>query len=156
MFNVILFNPQIPQNTGNIIRLCANTGCSLHLIEPLGFAIDNSRMRRSGLDYHEFASMKIYSSWAHFLDKNPNACHNIYALTTHGNNNLLTTNFKPHDYFLFGSETSGLPSDIRDAFDAEHKMRLPMMPDNRSLNLANTVSIIVFEAWRQQGFLNGF
>jgi tRNA (cytidine/uridine-2'-O-)-methyltransferase len=155
MFNVVLYTPQIPQNTGNIIRLCANTGCSLHLIKPLGFVFDSAKMRRSGLDYHEFISVKIYENWQEFLIQNPNSIENIFALTTHGSTNILNTAFKQGCYLLFGSETSGLPTELRNSLAENQRIRLPMMPNNRSLNLANTVSIVVFEAWRQHNFAGG-
>jgi len=155
MFNIILFTPQIPQNTGNIIRLCANTGCNLHLIEPMGFKFDSSKMRRSGLDYHEFTPVKLYKDWQEFLNLNPESLYNTYALTTHGHNQILQTQFNKGDYFLFGSETAGLPVEVRQSFDAEHLIRLPMMPNNRSLNLANSVSILVFQAWGQHNFIGG-
>ncbi len=155
MFNVVLYTPQIPQNTGNIIRLCANTGCNLYLIKPLGFVFDSAKMRRSGLDYHEFTPVKIYENWQDFLAQNLNAKNNIFALTTQGKTNILNTKFNSDCYLLFGSETAGLPADIRDNLENNKRIRLPMMPDNRSLNLSNTVSIVVFEAWRQHNFAGG-
>ncbi|MFM2344344.1 MAG: tRNA ((34)-2-O)-methyltransferase [Pseudomonadota bacterium] len=155
MFNVVLYTPQIPQNTGNIIRLCANTGCSLHLIQPLGFVFDSAKMRRSGLDYHEFISVKIYENWQDFQQQNADSQGNIFALTTHGSSSIAQTQFSENCYLLFGSETSGLPPEIRDTLANDKRVRLPMMPNNRSLNLANTVSIVVFEAWRQHNFAGG-
>ncbi len=157
MFNIVLYTPQIPQNTGNIIRLCANTGCNLHLIQPLGFRFDDAKMRRSGLDYHEFANVKIHNNWQHFTQN----CYddlqenNLYALTTHGHNQISTTKFNANDYFLFGSETSGLPIEIKQNLAPASLIRLPMRPQNRSLNLANSVAIIIYHAWAQHDFIGG-
>ncbi len=156
MFHIVLYTPQIPQNTGSIIRLCANTGCQLHLIQPLGFVFDSAKMRRSGLDYHEFTSVKLYENWAFFLHENKEANpNNIFALTTKGTQLLSNLQFTHNSYLLFGSETSGLPQDIHDYLLSTHKIRLPMMPNSRSLNLANSVSIVVYEAWRQHNFVHG-
>jgi tRNA (cytidine/uridine-2'-O-)-methyltransferase len=153
MFNIILYTPQIPQNTGSIIRLCANTGCQLHLIQPLGFVFDSAKMRRSGLDYHEFTSVKLYADWTCFLNQNIEANQsNIFALTTRGKTCISNTEFTKNAYLLFGSETSGLPQSMHDYIPNTHKIRLAMMPNSRSLNLANTVSIVVYEAWRQHNF----
>jgi tRNA (cytidine/uridine-2'-O-)-methyltransferase len=150
MVNVVLVHPQIPQNTGNIIRLCANTGAGLHLVKPLGFPIDHAKMRRAGLDYHDISSMQLHESWQAFLVAHPGG--NKYALTTRGKRSPYEVKFAPDDYLVFGSETAGLPDDVRAQFAPEHCIRLPMMPNNRSLNLSNSVAITVYEAWRQMGF----
>ena len=155
MFNIVLVQPEIPPNTGNIIRLCANTGAQLHLVKPLGFPLDDARMRRAGLDYHEFSDLKVYDDWADFLARAQPAMDRMFALTTKGSHILSETIFAANDWFVLGSETRGLPDDIRNAFPSEQRIRLPMMPDNRSLNLSNTAAIIVYEAWRQCGFAGG-
>lgn len=152
MIHVILFNPQIPPNTGNILRLCANTGADLHLIEPLGFPIDHAKMRRAGLDYHEFANLNLHPNWDAFLAKERPPMHRVFALTTKGKRNVYDCKFADGDWLLFGAETSGLPDSIRDSLPPEQKLILPMMPDNRSLNLSNSVAITVYEAWRQLHF----
>ena len=155
MFHLVLVQPEIPPNTGNIIRLCANTGAQLHLVNPLGFPLDDTRMRRAGLDYHEFADLKVYEDWHDFISRaQPNAAR-MFALTTKGSNILSETVFNAGDWFVFGSETSGLPDHVRDFFPLPQRIRLPMMPNNRSLNLSNTAAIIVYEAWRQVGFVGG-
>jgi tRNA (cytidine/uridine-2'-O-)-methyltransferase len=155
MFNLVLVHPEIPPNTGNIIRLCANTGAQLHLIKPLGFPLDDARMRRAGLDYHEFSHLKAHESWGDFLrDEQPHSTR-MFALTTKGSHVLSNTEFQADDWFVLGSETRGLPDDIRESFPAHQRIRLPMMPNNRSLNLSNTAAIIVYEAWRQLGFIGG-
>ena len=150
MFNIVLFEPEIPPNTGNVMRLAANTGCALHLIEPFGFELDDKRMRRAGLDYKEFASVKTYKDWQAFVDRHPEA--NIYALTTKATESYANIEFKPRDYFLFGPETRGLPAEIR---TQHQQLRIPMREDSRSLNLSNSVALIVYEAWRQNGFMGG-
>ena len=155
LFHVVLVEPEIPPNTGNIIRLCANTGAQLHLIEPLGFPLEDAKMRRAGLDYHEFASMKVHKNWEAFLFSESPDRARIFALTTHGTTPFAGIAFQPGDVFVFGSETRGLPPDLRDAFPTEQRIRLPMRPNNRSLNLSNAVAVVVFEAWRQNGFLGG-
>ena len=155
MFNLVLVHPEIPPNTGNIIRLCANTGCQLHLIKPLGFPLDDKRMVRAGLDYHEFADLKVYDSWDDFISQAQPDSARMYALTTHGSHILNDTQFQAGDWFVFGSETAGLPNAVRDFFPTAQRIRLPMMPNNRSLNLSNTAAIIVYEAWRQCGFAGG-
>ena len=150
MFHIVLFEPEIPPNTGNIIRLCANTGCQLHLIEPLGFSMEEKGLRRAGLDYHEFASVRRYANFQQFMKQ---ACpQRLFALTTRGQNTFADNAWQEGDYFLFGPETRGLPAEVLDSLPAEHWLRLPMLPQSRSLNLSNTVAIVVFEAWRQQGF----
>ena len=150
MFHIVLFEPEIPPNTGNIIRLCSNTGSQLHLIEPLGFEMDDKRLRRAGLDYSEFANVKIHSSFDDYLDKaKPQR---LFALSTHGKKNVYDTEFKKGDAFIFGPETRGLPKSLLLEMGEEFVLRIPMKPDNRSLNLSNTAAILVFEAWRQCGF----
>ncbi|PSB91750.1 tRNA (uridine(34)/cytosine(34)/5-carboxymethylaminomethyluridine(34)-2'-O)-methyltransferase TrmL [Candidatus Pandoraea novymonadis] len=152
MFNVVLVSPEIPSNTGNIIRLCANTGARLHLIEPLGFSLDDARMRRAGLDYHEYAKMCVHSNWTKFLaDERPDP-KRMFAITTRGSRIFSNLSFLSGDWFLFGSETRGLDPNLLEIFDFPQRVRLPMQPGNRSINLSNTVAIIVFEAWRQQGY----
>ena len=150
MFHIILFTPQIPPNTGNIIRLSANTGTQLHLIKPLGFQLDEKSCRRAGLDYHALANVHLH--------KNLDECSNVlgaarlFAITSHGTKSLFDQKFAAGDAFLFGSETDGLPETIHARFTTEHKLRLPMIAGNRSLNLANAASVVVYEAWRQTGF----
>lgn len=150
MFNVVLHQPQIPPNTGNIIRLCANTGCTLHLIEPLGFTLEHSRLRRAGLDYHEFAAVRVHASVDAWLDAT--APSRVFALSTRATRSYHQAAFAPGDSLLFGSETSGLPAAMLTRWPDSQRLRLPMRPDNRSLNLSNAVAVVVFEAWRQHGF----
>jgi tRNA (cytidine/uridine-2'-O-)-methyltransferase len=150
VFNIVLFEPEIPPNTGNIIRLCANTGCQLHLIEPLGFSMDEKALRRAGLDYHEFASIRLWPDYPTFLaEAKPER---LFALSTKGTVGYTEASFEPGDYLLFGPETRGLPADVRAALPTDRVLRLPMLAASRSLNLSNTVAVIVYEAWRQQGF----
>jgi tRNA (cytidine/uridine-2'-O-)-methyltransferase len=150
MMNIVLFEPEIPPNTGNIIRLAANTGFQLHLIEPLGFELQDKLLRRAGLDYRQWADMKIYENYQQFL----NSCefNNLYAFTTRARKTYSEAIFSPGDALLFGPETRGLPAEILDSLDGDNKLRIPMVSTSRSLNLSNTVSIAVYEAWRQQGF----
>jgi tRNA (cytidine/uridine-2'-O-)-methyltransferase len=156
MFNVVLVEPEIPPNTGNIIRLCANTGAQLHLIEPLGFPLDDAKMRRAGLDYHEVAGMRVHADWATFMrDEAPEPAR-MFAFTTRGSAPFYDRAFEAGDWFVFGPETRGLPAALLDEFEAARRVRLPMRPGNRSMNLANTVAIVVFEAWRQHAFDGGF
>ena len=155
MFHVVLVEPAIPPNTGNIIRLCANTGAQLHLIEPLGFPLEDAKMRRAGLDYHEYATMKVYPSWNNFIFQNKPDINRMFALTTHGSKLSLNQSFQPGDFFIFGSEVKGLSTDILKNFPSTQCIRLPMKPNSRSLNLANSVAIIVYEAWRQNNFIQG-
>lgn len=155
MFNVVLVEPEIPPNTGNIIRLCANAGAQLHLIEPLGFPLEDSKLKRAGLDYHEYASMKVHKNWQAFLESEQPAAARMFALTTHGSSVFAETNFEAGDYFVFGAETRGLAPDLRESFPLNQRIRLPMRPNNRSLNLSNSVAIVVYEAWRQHGFAGG-
>ena len=155
MFHVVLVEPEIPPNTGNIIRLCANTGAHLHLIEPLGFSLDDAKMRRAGLDYHDYATMKVHRDWSAFLDCEKPDPMRMFALTTHGSTPFAKVAFRPGDVFVFGSETRGLDPSLRESFAPTQRIRLPMQPGSRSLNLSNTVAIVVYEAWRQNGFTGG-
>ena len=152
MFNIVLVHPEIPPNTGNVIRLAANTGCTLHLIEPLGFSMDDKHMRRAGLDYHEYAPVLRHASWEAFLANAQPERSRMFAMTTKGSRTAHDMRFAPGDWFVFGSETSGLPADIRDGFPTDQRLRLPMRADQRSLNLSNSVAIITYEAWRQNDF----
>lgn len=152
MFHIVLVAPEIPPNTGNVIRLSANTGCTLHLIDPLGFSMDDKQMRRAGLDYHEFATLRRHSDWAAFLASERPDPQRLFAMTTRGSSNVFEQRFQPGDWLVFGSETQGLPSDLRDRFPTAQRLRLPMVAGQRSLNLSNAVAVVVFEAWRQQGF----
>lgn len=155
MFHVVLVEPEIPPNTGNIIRLCANTGVQLHLIEPLGFPLDDAKMRRAGLDYHDYATMKVHPNWDAFIESEKPVLQRMFALTTHGSTPFASVAFHPGDVFVFGSETKGLDPALRESFPPSQRIRLPMRPDNRSLNLSNTVAVVVYEAWRQNGFAGG-
>jgi tRNA (cytidine/uridine-2'-O-)-methyltransferase len=152
MFNIVLVHPEIPPNTGNIIRLCANTGCQLHLIEPLGFNMEDKQMRRAGLDYHEYASVKRYPDWQAFLDAQQPDSQRLFAFTTKGQSSSFTPNYQLGDYLVFGAETAGLPPDVRTSLPPQQLVRLPMLPEQRSLNLSNSVAITVYEAWRQNNF----
>ena len=153
MFHVVLYQPEIPPNAGNIIRLCANTGAALHLIHPLGFELSESRVRRAGLDYHELASVHEHADFEAFVQavKPPR----IFALSTRGTRRYTDVAFQASDAFLFGPETRGLPQAMLDTLPKDQVLRLPMRPDNRSLNLSNAVAVVVFEAWRQAGFAGG-
>lgn len=155
MINVVLVEPEIPPNTGNIIRLCANTGAQLHLIEPLGFPLEDSRMKRAGLDYHEYAQMKVHKSWDAFLESEKPSKDRMFAITTKGRAQLANCQFLENDYLIFGSETKGLAQNIRDYFLSERALRLPMRANSRSLNLSNAVAVMVYEAWRQMDFKGG-
>lgn len=147
MLNIVLFEPEIPPNTGNIIRLCANTGFRLHLIEPLGFAWDDKRLRRAGLDYHEFTAIQKHENYAAFLQaEQPER---LFALTTKGTPAHSAVSYQEGDYLLFGPESRGLPTEILNALPAEQKIRIPMRAESRSMNLSNAVSVVVYEAWRQ-------
>ena len=150
MLNIVLFEPEIPPNTGNIIRLCANTGFHLHVIEPMGFAWDDKRLRRAGLDYHEFAAVKRHADYAAFLAAE--CPRRLFALTTKGTPAHSAVAYQEGDYLMFGPETRGLPASILDALPPGQKIRIPMMPDSRSMNLSNSVSVVVYEAWRQLGY----
>lgn len=155
MFHVVLVNPEIPPNTGNIIRLCANTGAQLHLIEPLGFPLDDAKMRRAGLDYHDYATMKVHADWHSYLAAEQPPEERMFAMTTHGSTSFASLAFQSGDVFIFGAETRGLDPALRDSFPSSQRIRLPMRPGNRSLNLSNSVAVVVYEAWRQHGFAGG-
>ncbi|MCC7006457.1 MAG: tRNA (cytidine(34)-2'-O)-methyltransferase [Ottowia sp.] len=155
MFHIVLVEPEIPPNTGNIIRLCANTGATLHLIEPLGFTLDDAKMRRAGLDYHEFANLHIHASWVDWLAHCQPDLARVFLFTTKGEGLFFQTAFKPGDWLVFGSETRGLTLDQRLLVPTHQRVRLPMQVGSRSLNLSNTVAIAAFEAWRQQAFAGG-
>lgn len=150
MFDVILYQPEIPPNTGNIIRLCANTGAKLHLVKPLGFSLDDKQLLRAGLDYHEFATISVYESWADcaagFHD-----CR-VFAVSTKGIQRYDLVNYAVGDAFVFGPESRGLPAEILKSVAESQRIRVPMVPGNRSLNLSNAVAVVVYEAWRQVGF----
>ncbi|MFC3626627.1 tRNA (uridine(34)/cytosine(34)/5-carboxymethylaminomethyluridine(34)-2'-O)-methyltransferase TrmL [Vogesella amnigena] len=153
MFTVVLYQPEIPPNTGNIIRLCANTGCELHLVKPLGFPLEDAKLKRAGLDYHEYARMVVHENWeaclAHLGERR------IFAATTKGATRHDRIAFQPGDVFLFGPESRGLPAEILDTLPSTRRVRLPMRPESRSLNLSNAVAVLVFEAWRQHDFAGG-
>lgn len=152
MFNIVLFEPEIPPNTGNIIRLCANTGCQLHLIEPLGFIMDDKRLRRAGLDYGEWQSCITHADWKTFLEtQKPKK---LFALSTKGKKWHDNHKFGEGDYLVFGPETRGLPKGILDEVGVDNILRIPMLENSRSMNLSNAVSVIVYEAWRQNNFFN--
>ena len=152
MFHIVLVTPEIPPNTGNVIRLAANTGCTLHLVEPLGFSMDDKHMRRAGLDYHEYADVRRHASWQALLDgERPDAAR-LFALTTRGTRRVHDVGFAPGDWLVFGSETSGLPQALLETIAPAQRLRLPMRVGQRSLNLSNAVAVTVFEAWRQNGF----
>ncbi|MGG6463094.1 tRNA (uridine(34)/cytosine(34)/5-carboxymethylaminomethyluridine(34)-2'-O)-methyltransferase TrmL [Solilutibacter silvestris] len=153
VLHVILHQPEIPPNTGNVIRLCANTGARLHLVEPLGFSIDDRQLKRAGLDYHEYAEMRVHPSLdAALAAIGPTR---VFALSTRGRTRHDQVDWRVDDTLLFGSETAGLPADVMNTISDERRIRLPMRPENRSLNLSNAVAITVFEAWRQLGFPGG-
>lgn len=152
MLDVVLFQPQIPPNTGNIIRLCANSGFTLHLIEPLGFDLDDKKLKRAGLDYHEFAAIKRHKNYAAFIDSEQPK--RVLAITTKAQNYYGDVKFTLGDYLLFGSETAGLPEEVRQQIPDQDKIRIPMLPDSRSMNLSNATAVIVYDAWRQLGFPN--
>jgi len=150
MFNIALYEPEIPPNTGNIMRLCANTGCNLHLIHPLGFDLEEKKLRRAGMDYRDMAIVKEHANFEEFLESIKDQ--NIYALTTKGQCGYSEAQFKAGDVLLFGPETRGLPNEVLSSLSENQKLRLPMLADSRSLNLSNTVAIVTYEALRQQGF----
>jgi tRNA (cytidine/uridine-2'-O-)-methyltransferase len=152
MFNIVLVEPEIPPNTGNVIRLAANTGCALHLIEPLGFTMEDRQMKRAGLDYHEYAKVKRHADWPTFLRVEAPAPSRLFALTTRGTGQVYATSFQPGDWLVFGSETKGLSDTVRADFAPAQCLKLPMRAGQRSLNLSNAVAVTVFEAWRQNGF----
>ena len=152
MFNIVLVQPEIPPNTGNVIRLAANTGCALHLIEPLGFSMDDKLLQRAGLDYHEHASVRRHTSWAAFVAAETPDASRCFAFTTHATRGLAEVLWQPGDWLVFGNETAGLAPALRDSFAPGQRVRLPMRPGQRSLNLSNAVAVAVFEAWRQQAY----
>ena len=151
--DVLLYQPEIPPNTGNAIRLCANTGARLHLIKPLGFELEDKQLRRAGLDYHEYATLQVHATLEAALATI--APKRLFALSTRGTQRYDLPRYAPGDALLFGPETRGLPAEVLEHLPAEQRLRLPMRPDNRSLNLSNSVAVVVFEAWRQQGFIGG-
>lgn len=153
MFDIVLYQPEIPPNTGNLIRLAANTGCRLHLVEPLGFDLSDKQVARAGLDYHDMACVSVHKDWASVQAALPGR--SWFALTTKGSRSYATVDFRADDVLLFGPESRGLPPEILAQFDADHRLRLPMLPGSRSMNLSNAVSVVVFEAWRQNGFAGG-
>ena len=150
MFNVILYEPEIPPNTGNVIRLCANTGARLHLIRPLGFELDDKQLRRAGLDYHEYATLQVHDNLAACLQSLPHS--RLFMFSTKASLPYHAVRYQAGDAFLFGPESRGLPQAVLESIMPERRLRLPMLPDNRSLNLSNTVAVTVYEAWRQCGF----
>jgi len=150
MFDIVLVHPEIPPNAGNVIRLAANTGARLHLVEPLGFSMDDRQLKRAGLDYHEYASVRVHADWGSCIETL--AGQRIFALTTSGRISVFESSFRANDVFVFGSETAGLPESILRDINPERRLRLPMRPGNRSLNLSNAVAVTLFEAWRQLGF----
>jgi tRNA (cytidine/uridine-2'-O-)-methyltransferase len=150
MFDIVLYQPEIPPNTGNIIRLAANTGATLHLVEPLGFRLDHRELKRAGLDYHEYASLVVHKDWSACCDRLQGR--RMFAFSTRARRRHTEPEYREGDALVFGAETSGLPQEIFDGFPAERRLRLPLRPGNRSLNLSNAVAVAVFEAWRQCGF----
>ncbi|MDD5240368.1 MAG: tRNA (uridine(34)/cytosine(34)/5-carboxymethylaminomethyluridine(34)-2'-O)-methyltransferase TrmL [Sulfuricella sp.] len=153
MFDIVLYQPEIPPNTGNIIRLSANTGCRLHLVKPLGFSLGDKQLQRAGLDYHEYATLKTHENWEecrHFFEGK-----RMFALTTKGSTSYGNIAFQRDDVFVFGPETRGLPAETLAEFDETRRIRLPMLPTSRSLNLSNSVAVVVYEAWRQIDFDGG-
>ncbi|MFD2191743.1 tRNA (uridine(34)/cytosine(34)/5-carboxymethylaminomethyluridine(34)-2'-O)-methyltransferase TrmL [Pistricoccus aurantiacus] len=150
MLDIVLFEPEIPPNTGNLIRLCANTGFRLHLIEPLGFALDDKRLRRAGLDYHEWARVRVHAQWRVFIEET--LPKRIFAISTRGRTGYHEPRYREGDVLVFGPETRGLPQAMLNALPAEQRLRIPMLADSRSLNLSNACAIIVYEAWRQLDF----
>ena len=154
MFELILYQPEIPPNTGNIIRVCANTGTTLHLIHPLGFELNDRKLRRAGLDYHEFTALKEHASLEDCLLELGDS-RRVFALSTRGKRNYATAEFRRGDVFIFGPETRGLPAEVLASLPADRVLRLPMRPDNRSLNLSNAAAVLLYEAWRQNDFAGG-
>jgi len=150
MFDLVLFQPEIPPNTGNIIRLCANSGTQLHLVEPMGFTLEDKKLLRAGLDYHEFARLTVHKSWA--ACKEQLGQRRRFALSTKASRWHSDAQFEAGDVFVLGPETRGLPPEVLAEFDSEQQLRLPMQPDSRSLNLSNAAAVVVYEAWRQLGF----
>jgi len=155
MFNIVLVQPEIPPNTGNVIRLAANTGCALHLVEPLGFSMEDRQLRRAGLDYHEYAPVHRHASWGAFVDTARPDPERLFAFTTRGSRPFSEVEWRGGDWLVFGSETAGLPAEVRETFDTARRVRLPLRAGQRSLNLSNAVAVAVFEAWRQSGYAGG-
>jgi tRNA (cytidine/uridine-2'-O-)-methyltransferase len=155
MFNVVLVEPEIPPNTGNVIRLCANSGARLHLIEPLGFDLSDKQLRRAGLDYHEYAELQVHSSFAALAAREQPSAERMFCFTTRASRLFTEVEFRPGDWLVFGAETRGLAPALRDAFAPDRQLRLPMRAGNRSLNLSNAVAVVVYEAWRQNDFRGG-
>jgi tRNA (cytidine/uridine-2'-O-)-methyltransferase len=155
MFHIVLVEPEIPPNTGNVIRLAANTGCALHLIEPLGFSMDDRQLRRAGLDYHEYAEVRRHAGWEAFIQAERPDPARLFALTTRGTRLLHEVRLQPGDWLVFGAETRGLPPALQERLAPAQQLRLPMRAGQRSLNLSNAVAVSVFEAWRQNGFAGG-
>jgi tRNA (cytidine/uridine-2'-O-)-methyltransferase len=153
MFDIVLYQPEIPPNTGNIIRLSANTGCRLHLVKPLGFSLEDKQLQRAGLDYHEYATIKTHENWEECIKQFTGR--RMFALTTKGSTRYSEISFQRDDVFVFGPETRGLPVEVLAQFDENRRIRLPMRAESRSLNLSNSVAVVVFEAWRQIGFEGG-
>ena len=153
MFTIVLFEPEIPPNTGNIIRLCANTGADLHLVKPLGFTLEDKQLKRAGLDYHEYAALKVHENWQDC--KAALVGRRLFAVTTKGSARHSDIEFQSEDVFVFGPETRGLPEAIRSEFPEENRVRLPMLPNSRSLNLSNSAAVLLYEAWRQIDFVGG-
>jgi tRNA (cytidine/uridine-2'-O-)-methyltransferase len=153
MFDVILYQPEIPPNTGNIIRLCANTGVRLHLVKPLGFSLEDKQLLRAGLDYHEFASLRVYENWAECASRFQ--ARRMFAVSTKSTQRYDLARYEQDDAFLFGPETRGLPAELIHSVGESQRIRVPMLPSSRSLNLSNAVAVVIYEAWRQVGFVNG-
>lgn len=152
MFHIVLVHPEIPPNTGNVIRLAANTGCTLHLVEPLGFSMEDKLLQRAGLDYHEYARVHRHASWPRFLADAQPERRRMFAFTTRATRPFAQVTWQPGDWLVFGAETAGLPEAVRADFADEQRVRLPLLPGQRSLNLSNAVAAAVFEAWRQNGY----
>ena len=152
MLRIVLIEPEIPPNTGNVIRLAANSGCELHLVEPLGFSMDDKLLRRAGLDYHEFAAVVRHASWSAWLAYAAESCERIWGFSTRGTQRVHDVAFARGDWLVFGGESTGLPAPLRERLGADRLLRLPMRPQQRSLNLSNAVAVAVYEAWRQLGF----
>ncbi len=155
MFHIVLVHPEIPPNTGNVIRLAANTGCALHLVEPLGFSMEDKLLRRAGLDYHEFTAVRRHADWPALLAAQQVIGGRMFGFTTRGSARFSDIAWQHGDWLVFGSETAGLPAEIRDGFADDRRVRLPMRAGQRSLNLSNAVAVAVFEAWRQTGYIGG-
>lgn len=153
MFNIVLFEPEIPPNTGNIIRLCANTGAQLHLVRPLGFKLEDKQLQRAGLDYHEYANLVVHDNWP--ACKAALSGQRLFAITTKGSARYSEVAFQAGDAFVFGPETRGLPASVLEEFTTAQRLRLPMLANSRSLNLSNSAAVLLYEAWRQIGFADG-